>query len=116
LYHEEEFCQQTALIHEAQQTAIKRSIVRMYSYWLLVLPKGTTLENYIISHDSVHVKKGNQEMEKAFEVENDDGTTEMETLYGMDVYWRIAVAGGNMVSDPESATKKRRKKKKAAKE
>jgi len=116
LYHEEEFCKQTALIHEAQQTAIKRSIVRGYSYWLVVLPKGTMLENYIISHDSVHVQKGTQEMEKKFEVETDDGSTEWETLYGMDVYWRIAVAGGNMVSDPESATKKRRKKKIATKE
>lgn len=115
LYHEEKFCTQTAVAHESQQTAIKQSIVRLYSYWLLVLPKGTMLENYIISHDSVHVTKGTQEMTKAFETEDDSGKTELETLYGMDVYWRIAMAGGNMVSDPGSAAKKRRKKKTASK-
>jgi hypothetical protein len=115
LYHEEPFCSQTALFHEAQQTAIKQSIVRLYSCWLLVLPKGTVLENYIISHDSVHVNTGIQEMTKAFETEDENGKTQLETLYGMDVHWRIAVAGGNMVSDPGSASKKRRKQKKATK-
>lgn len=115
LYHEEPFCAQTALVHEAQQTAVKKSIVRLYSYWLLVLPKATMLENYIISHDSVHVVKGTREMEVAFEIEDDNGKAAWETLYGMDVYWRIAEAGGNMVHDPESATKKRRKKKKTIK-
>lgn len=114
LYHEESFCGQTALIHEAQQTAIKQSLHRLYSYWLVVLPKNTMLENYIISHDSIHVLKGTQEMAKAFEIEDSAGKLAMETLYGMDVYWRIAVAGGNMVTDPGSATKKRRKKKTAA--
>jgi hypothetical protein len=115
LYHEDPFCHQTALIHEAQQTAIKQSIVRLYSYWLLVLPKGITLENYIISQDSVHILKSTREMTQAFETEDEHGKAEMETLYGMDVYWRIAVAGGNMVTDPGSAAKKRRKKKVAVK-
>ena len=73
------------------------------------------LENHIISHDSVHVKKGTQDMTKAFEAEGANGKTELETLHGMDVHWRIALAGGNMVSDPASATKKRRKKKIATK-
>jgi hypothetical protein len=115
LYHEDSFCDQTALIHEAQQTAIKQSLLRRYSFWLVVLPKGTMLENYIISHDSVNVMKGTQEMTQAFEIENDKGKPEMETLYGMDVHWRIAVAGGTIVTDPGSATKKRRKKKKVVK-
>jgi hypothetical protein len=115
LYHEEAFCAHTALIHETQQTSIKQSIVRLYSYWLLVLPKGTVLENYIISNDSINVTTCTQEMTKAFETEDENGNTQLETLYGMDVYWRIAVAGGSMVSDPGSATKKRRKKKAATK-
>jgi len=115
IYHEEQFCAQTALIHETQQTAIRQSIVRMYSYWLLVLPKGTVLENYIISHDSINVTTCTQEMTKAFEAEDESGKTQLETLYGMDVYWRIAVAGGSMVSGPGSSTKKRRMKKAATK-
>lgn len=113
LYHEEKFCAQTAIIHEAQQTAIKQSIVRLYSYWLLILPRGTILENYIISHDSINVTTGTQEMTKAFEAEDESGKPQLETLYGMDVFWRIAIAGGSMVTDPGSAAKKRRKKKTA---
>ena len=77
----------------------------------MVLPKGTMLENYIISHDSVHVSKETQKMAVASETEDDTGKAATETLYGMDVYWRIAEAGSNMVTDPVSATKKRRKKK-----
>jgi hypothetical protein len=73
------------------------------------------LENYIISNDSINVTTCTQEMTKAFETEDENGNTQLETLYGMDVYWRIAVAGGSMVSDPGSATKKRRKKKAATK-
>jgi hypothetical protein len=115
VYHEESFCTQTALIHEAQQTAIKQSITRLYSYWLLVLPKGTISKNHVISHDNIHALKGMQDMAVGFETEDDDGKTSFETLYGMDVYWRIAEAGGNMVSDPGSAVKKRSKKKKTIK-
>jgi hypothetical protein len=58
LYHDEQFCEQTLMVHETHQTAINQSITHPFSYWLLVLPKGTKLENYIISHDSVHVVKG----------------------------------------------------------
>jgi hypothetical protein len=114
IYHEEPFCKQTKLAHESQQTAIKQSIVREKSYWLLVLPRGTLLENHVISHNSVHVKKAIKELATTLETEDDDGNVTEEVLYGTDVYWRIAVQGGNMVSDPGSATKKRRKSKKKA--
>ena len=109
LYHQDPICDQTETIHEIQQTAINMSLERKHSHWLLVLPKGTILENHIISHDSIYVSKGTQELVKAFETEDDDGNVELTTLYGMDVYWRIAEAGGHMVTDPALATKKRRK-------
>lgn len=115
LYHEEHFCDQTFLAHQSQQAEMAMDKKRLHSYCLMVFPEDIELENYIISHDSTHVKKGTREMTKSFEVENEEGKLVKEILYGMDVYWRIALTGGKLVTDPGSATKKPRKKKTVAK-
>ena len=105
-YHMDSFCDRTKLVHESLETMISTNIDRQYSHWLLVFPEETQLENHIISGDSVHVTKGTVDLVGSFEICDDKGKTQVIENYGMDVHWRIAVQGGEMIRSPDASNKK----------
>lgn len=96
-YHQEPFCSITKTVHETLETNIKGDIKRRFSHWLIVFPVGTKLENHILSDDAVHVKKNVLDLVDKVVLDGE----EIEIL-GCDVYWRIALRGGEMIRSPEN--------------
>ena len=94
-------CENTKIVHTALETAISKNENRKYSYWLVVFPEDIVLENYVFSDDDTHITKHTNDM--ADEFKNDDDDLD---IFGMSVYWRIAVSGGELVN-PVSAPKKK---------
>jgi hypothetical protein len=108
IYHAESFCERTKKAHESLQTNIEKSKDRLYSYWLLVFPHGTEIENHILSDDAVHVKKESLDLVGSYTYTDDKNKNHDMELYGLDVYWRIAVKGGEMIRSPDVKKKKQR--------
>jgi hypothetical protein len=121
LYHEELYtqvegatnnlpkdCSSTLNAHKKLYAAIQGDPTRKYSYWLLVFPESVVLENHIFSDDSSNVRKHIHPMEAQFM--DDDEVTDIN---GVDVFWRIAVSGGDRLQVPTSARKKLFKSKKS---
>ena len=106
VYHYGDHCPTTKTAHESVRTEIEGNPDRKFSYWLLVLPRDTQLENYIFSDDAVIVKKEIKELITDVKVEMKDDkdedkvTKEEVEIYGMDVSWKIAKAGGTMIRSP----------------
>ena len=101
LYHQNQsFCVPTFNAHESLETAIANEPSRKFVYWLLVFPPGTQLENHILSDDGVHVKKGVEDLDDTVKEEGEEDDT---PVYATDIYWRIALAGGNMLRSPDRA-------------
>jgi len=89
-------CAGTKIAHNATQIAIKDNEDRKFIYFLLVFPKDIILDNTIFSNDDTVVKKGVAPMQ----VEKDE--TLGRKIYGLSVFWRIAVKhGGRRVKDAE---------------
>jgi hypothetical protein len=107
VYHQMEFCERTKKVHESLQTALDTNKDRLYSHWLLVFPQGTHLENHVFSGDAVHVKKESLDLCDSFSYVDENNKTKDVELFGMDVYWRIAVKGGEMIRSPNAPKKKR---------
>lgn len=104
-YHQEKHpCQATKNAHSSLQTSIKQEPHRAYAYWLLVFPRGTKLENYTFSDDAVIVKTGNKNLIDDYTYPDGE---EVEVT-GVGVFWRIALAGGTMISSPEPTPTKAR--------
>ena len=62
-----------------------------------------------MSDDAVHVKKEAMDLEERVKKFDEDDIEEEFTLVGMNVYWRIALKGGDMLrSPPRLTTKKKR--------
>ena len=73
-----------------------------------MFPEDTRFENHILSDDAVIVKKGvNDLVETAKLNEGDKDEEEEIELLGMDVYWRIAKQGGDLIRSPDAPKKKR---------
>jgi hypothetical protein len=107
-YHQDSFCAETKKAHETLQTNIAADKSRQECWWLLVFPEGTVLENHIISGDAVHVKKEFMELSEKNSAINEKGKTEeVEQLSG-EVYWRIALTGGERLRSPAPSKKKKR--------
>ncbi len=112
LYHQDErACKKTKLVHTKLETAISKTPDRKYSYWLLVFPEGTILENHVFSGDAVHVRRETNDMNAEVTVTDghgDDAVKFQVELFGVSVYWRIAIAGGEMIRSPDRAVRGRR--------
>jgi hypothetical protein len=106
-YHAESFCDQTKKVHESLQTNLETKKDRLYSHWLLVFPLGTEMENHILSDDAVHVKKGTLDLVGSYQFVDEKGKQQDVELLGVDVHWRIAVKGGEMIRSPSVPKKKR---------
>jgi hypothetical protein len=106
-YHAESFCEQTKKAHESLQTHLDANKERLYSNWLLVFPEGTQLENHILSDDASHVKKGTLDLVGSYQFLDDKSKMQDVELFGMDVHWRVAVKGGEMIRSPNAPKKKR---------
>ena len=61
-----------------------------------MFPVGTVLENHIISDDAVDVKRSDNDLIGDHVAQGDDGPEEME-IFGTDVYWKIALRGGQRI-------------------
>jgi len=96
-------CDQTKKIHQMLQQAIQQDDKRKYMWWLLVFPKGVHLENHVFSDDATIVKK---HLNDLYATIRDDG--DKIDLCGMDIYWKIAIKGGELVG--AEATEKPKKK------
>ena len=108
-YHQDNFCDKTRQVHDVLEAKIAETVSRRYSWWLIVLPEGVELENHIMSDDAVHVKKEAMDLEETMKKLDEDDMEEEFTLVGMDIYWRIALKGGDMLrSPPKGTTKKKR--------
>ncbi len=107
-YHQVDFCEDTKTVHETLETDIEGDLKRKVSYWLLVFPEGTQLENHILSDDAVHVRKEVNEM--VDDVVFEEGTEEEETveILGTDIYWRIAKSGGTRIRKTGQRTTRKR--------
>jgi hypothetical protein len=55
-YHQNQFCDKTKVVHQTLETQISGEPTCKISYWLIVLPSDTVLENHILSDDAEHVK------------------------------------------------------------
>jgi hypothetical protein len=108
-YHAEKFCEQTKKVHESLQTSIENQKERLYSHWLLVFPEGVVFENYILSDDAVHVKKTTLDLVGSCSYTDEKGKDQELELLGMDVHWRIATKGGEMIRSPEANSKKNKR-------
>ena len=108
-YHQDGFCDKTRQVHEVLEAKIAETVTRRYSWWLIVLPDGTELENHIMSDDAVHVKKVAMDLEETMKKYDEDDIEEEFTLVGMDVYWRIALKGGDMLRTPPRGTTKKKR-------
>jgi hypothetical protein len=106
-YHVESFCSQTKKAHESLQTILDNNKERLYSHWLLVFPQGTQMENHILSDDAVHVKRGTLDLVGSYEYLDEKNKNQDVELIGLDVHWRIAVKGGDMIRSPSVPKKKR---------
>jgi hypothetical protein len=103
-------CEPTKKAHMVLQTNIHDSKDRMYSHWLLVFPPGTEMENHVMSDDAVHVKSEVFELYSQFETfDPEKKKSDTLDLYGLDVHWRIAVKGGQMLSSPNGTGKIKRR-------
>jgi hypothetical protein len=92
-------CPETKRRHTHTALAISKDPPRKDAYWLLLWPKGTVLDNQILSNKATELKKGILGMDV-------DALTNPlgKHLYGMAIYWRIAeMYGGSQVED--NATK-----------
>jgi len=118
--HQIPFCDNTENVHETLETQLLRKHDWRYSHWLLVFPEATQLENHILSDDAVHVKKETNKMVETDMIDDDsdndsDGEEENSKkkkltpfeLLGMDVCWRIAWRGGDMIRSPDGKKKKK---------
>jgi len=131
-----EMCEATQKAHSKHETEIKSDPSRQCAHCLIVFPPGTDLENHILSDNAVLVKRGSNEMstmidlhdgvdedeEEEEEVADNsfkdakDGDGEDEAaekkndrfaeLLGLDVYWRIAKKGGELIRSPSPQKKK----------
>ena len=109
-YHQLGFCDKTKTVHEALETQIENDPSRLYSHWLIVLPQGTELENHILSDDAKHVKKMTNDLVATIKLnEGDEHEEEEVELLGLDVYWRIAIKGGEMLRSPERNLPKKKR-------
>lgn len=103
-------CEPTKKAHMVLQTNINESKDRLYSHWLLVFPQGTEMENFVMSHDAYHVMRNSFELYSAIESwDPEKKKSEFLDLLGMDVHWRIAVKGGEMISSPSVTEKTKRR-------
>lgn len=108
-YHEQPFCEQTKKAHQTLQTNLDASKDRLFSHWLLVFPIGTEMENFVLSDDAVHVKKATLDLVSSYSfVDEKNKNTEVELL-GVDVHWRIAIKGGEMIRSPSAPTKNKKR-------
>jgi hypothetical protein len=87
-------CQVTGKFHEKSDTAIASDPNRETSYFLLVFPPDTVLDNYCFSNDHFVVQKNKNPMK--LEANDIDNAFKKDVL-GMTIWWRIAVAGGTLI-------------------
>ena len=117
-YHKEFPCQSTKNAHLTHQEKIKNDPSRQYSHWLLVFPKDVILENFIFSDDAIHVRTDSMDLVAKVKLSDPDSDDEEEDndekseelvvdLLGQDVYWRIAVVGGERLKSPLRKKKKK---------
>lgn len=99
MYHQNDFCAKTKTVHSILEDKINNG-ERYWCYWLVVLPQMTRFENYILSDDAVHIKKESQDLYTEIKITDDVGNVEEIELFGQDVYWRIALQGGERISSP----------------
>ena len=107
-YHQEMKCDKTKTVHETLETQISNDTNRRYSFWLLVFPKGTELENHILSDDAVNVKKHYNDLVESVKLNEGEDDEEEVELLGLDIYWRIATKGGEMIRSPDAVKRKSR--------
>lgn len=118
-YHEDENnikCPATYKKHRALERAIKDNPKRQLENTLFVFPRDVRLENYVFSEDGIVVRKFVNDMYSSMEVEGDDGIIEFD-IEGVDVYWRIAIDGGEALEEKPKQKRlfERRTKKKVGK-
>ena len=89
------FCDKTKEQYSILETAIKNDKSRYWCYWLLVFPKSTYFENHTFSDDAIQIKKHNLD----FEEEVLGGAV---IVTGEDIYWRIALSGGDRITSPDT--------------
>jgi hypothetical protein len=87
-------CKVTAKFHEKSDTAMASDPDRGISYFLLVFPPGTALDNYCFSGDHFVVKKHKNPLKLAA---IDKANAFHKDVLGMTIWWRIAVAGGTLI-------------------
>jgi hypothetical protein len=93
-------CKVTSKFHEKSDTAIASDPNRHYSYFLLVFPPGTILDNHCFSGNHWKVKK----VKNPMKMEKDDENNPFKkVILGMTIWWRIAVAGGTLIRQAEDA-------------
>jgi hypothetical protein len=88
-------CPETKRRHTHTALAISKDPPRKDAYWLLLWPKGTVLDNQILSSHATELKKGILGLDV-------DGSNNPlgKHLYGMAIYWRIVEKyGGSQVED-----------------
>jgi hypothetical protein len=108
-YHQTPFCDQTKKVHETLQTNLEANKDRLFSFWLLVFPVGTEMENFVLSDDAVHVKKSTLDLVGSYSFVDDRNKTQEVELLGVDVHWRIAVRGGEMIRSPSAPSKNKQR-------
>jgi hypothetical protein len=98
-YHKDNLmeCAVTKRTHEALQTAITDDGKRAFAYWLIVFPEHILLENHIWSGDSTNIKKDINDMQDKFL-----NVDENINILGIDVYWRVAISGGEKIRQLEN--------------
>ena len=121
-YHKHLQCPATKNAHMSQQEKINKQPTRQYSHWLIVFPKDVMLENYIFSDDAIEVRTESLDLFAKVELEDTDSEDEDSTesnsnkanpkevvdLCGQDVYWRIAMIGGDRLKSPLRKKKTRK--------
>ena len=110
-YHKALNCPATKNAHMSQQEKINKQPTRQYSHWLIVFPKDVMLENFIFSDDAIEVRTESLDLFAKIELEDSDSedkeaeskntqAKEVVDLCGEDVYWRIAMIGGDRLKSP----------------
>ena len=96
LYHRSLFCAATADVHSATQLKIESNPTqcRGKSYWILMFPEGTLLDNNIFSGNYRAVKQNVVPMK--MKAGNKDALA-------MGIYWLVANAGGRRVKAAKKA-------------
>ena len=103
LYHQNKkrMCEVTKKAHEVLETKLKKSPELHFHHWLLVFPEDKYLVNTVMSNDPVDVLRTINGLTDHGILEEGKPNEEHVEIFGTDIFWRIALAGGDQIHSPD---------------